>query len=358
MVQKLNIAVLLAGNLRTFEQTAPLLKKYLLNKYQSDVFIYTPNQLEHSNAAWHGMTGNGNKVSSQLSQDIIRKVNKLYKPKKFVISDQFKNVKTNGLWKYPRKLDSGVQSTPLTGAYQMFFNWKEVNKLWMGYARKNKKKYDFVVFIRPDVLLLEPLRLESYNQFFAFNNKSIVFFYGDGGIIQNKNMFAWLHSSSDRIIFAKPQVMAIFLNIFDHFDRYFKKAPRLPFPEWLACCFENQQSLYAIEQGLYPIFGKINHILKRADKTKDQIFIFFDRLHHPIKSMPPYYGHLRRHVYYLIIKERIKLWRHNMVQGLKHLPRSALHALVNIYLSSPPLYISWRFIKRNIFLKKPLKSYN
>ena len=52
--------------------------------------------------------------------------------------------------------------------------------------KKNKIDYDYVVFIRPDVLLLEPMILETYEAFFNFNNKTIIFYYGDGSVIENK----------------------------------------------------------------------------------------------------------------------------------------------------------------------------
>ncbi len=73
MKKKYKIAVLLAGNLRTFEETAPFLKKYLLDLYDSDVFIYTPNQIEHNEQAWHNITGKKHNSDDATRQELTAK---------------------------------------------------------------------------------------------------------------------------------------------------------------------------------------------------------------------------------------------------------------------------------------------
>ena len=134
--KKLKIAVLLAGNLRTFEQTAPSLKKYLLDRYDSDVFIYTPNQLEHTAVAWHGHTGNGDQSPQDIGDEITAKATRLYNPTQLVISDDYKKIDTDGVWDFRYTLKTGKEHYPLTGCYRMFFNWQEVNKLWQAHAKK------------------------------------------------------------------------------------------------------------------------------------------------------------------------------------------------------------------------------
>ncbi len=333
--KRLKIAVLLAGNLRTFEETAPFLKKYLLDLYDSDVFIYTPNQIEHNEQAWHNITGKKHNSDDTTRQELTEKANHLYSPTKLVISDDYKKINTTGVWRYPKKIESGIQETALTGPYRMFFNWKEVNKLWQAHAKQAKVNYDFVVFIRPDVMLLEPLTLEPYQEFFDFNKKTIIFFCGDRFIEQNQLTIGLLHSSSDRIILAKPDAMNIFLNIFNHFDRYFKLAPQLPFPTWIRCCFENMQHVYAIEQGLYPIFGKINYALKRMNKKDDQVFIFPDRLNYYAKTISK---HFRR----IMIREKYRWARQYIV-----------NAIIFICFINPPMNKIWQFYK---FIKQKIKK--
>ena len=333
--KKLKIAVLLAGNLRTFEQTAPLLKKYLLDRYDSDVFIYTPNQLEHTAIAWHGKTGGDHESPKAINDEITEKVTKLYNPTTLVISDDYKKIDTEGVWNFPYTLKTGKNYAPLTGPYRMFFNWREVSKLWQAHAKKNKINYDYVVFIRPDVMLLEPMMLEPYEEFFNFNPKTIIFYYGDGVVTENNIIKSLLHYNSDRIIFAKPEAMTIFLNIFNHFDRYFKTAHHLPLPSWARCSFENQQVFYATDQGLFPLFGKINHVLKRMNKKDDQVFIFPDRLNYSSTAIPIRF---RR----ILLRERLRSTR-----GL------IINSIIFVLFIFPFMNRIWFFYK---FIKKRIKK--
>ncbi|MDI9314182.1 MAG: hypothetical protein QM529_05880 [Hydrotalea sp.] len=344
--KRLKIAVLLAGNLRTFEQTAPFLKRYLLNRYDSDVFIYAPNQLEHTAITHHGMTGGRRQSPKEITPEITTRLHLFYKPIKLVISDAYKKINTDGVWNFFYKLKNGKKHAPLTGCYRMFFNWREVNKLWQAHAKKNKKNYDYVVFIRPDVLLLEAVKLEAYEDFFNFNKKSIVFYYGHGDVVENKIMRDLLVGGSDRIVFAKPEVMKIFLNIFDHFDRYFKTAHQLPLPLPIRRSFENLQILYAIEQGLLPLFGKINHVLKRAKDRDDEIFIFFDRINYSMKSIP---RNIRRTLLHKRIKASLRWTRYHY---LVRLYGRLFNLVLKIYLRSPCLNKPWRKFKKIIRRKK------
>ncbi len=218
----------------------------------------------------------------------------------------------------------------------MFFNWKEVNKLWQVHAKKARVNYDFVVFIRPDVMLLEPLILENYHDLFDFNKKTIIFFCGNSVIEQNQLTICLSHWSSDRIIFAKPEAMNIFLNIFDHFDRYFKQAHHLlSLPAFVRSNFETTQTLYATEQGLLPILGKINYALKRMNKKNDQVFIFPDRLNYSAKTISK---HFRR----IMIRERYR-WARQYI----------LKAIIFILFIFPPLNKIWSFYK---FIKRKIKK--
>ncbi|MGI9461399.1 MAG: hypothetical protein ACR2NY_02340 [Alphaproteobacteria bacterium] len=331
--KKLKIAVLLSGNLRTFEQTAPYLKKYLLDRYNSDVFIHAPSKIDHDRQAWHNVINKNKPISSlAIREELLTKATKLYQPKKIIINDSENNINISGVWNVWHGKNNNYK-IPLTGCYRMFYHWREINKLWQNHAKKNNIKYDFIVFIRPDVMLLEPMILETYQDFFDFNQKTIVFLSGMQSIFEGATGFYLTNFCIDRIIFAKPPAMKTFLNIFHHFDRYFKKAHRLPFPPRINSSFENQQILYAAEQNLLPLCGKINHILKRMNKKDDQILIFPDRAKHSNHKMT-------KTMYYKFIKKEIM----QFIASHKRF-------ISRIYLMSPYINKPYRLFKKIIGLK-------
>ena len=69
----MKIAVQVSGNLRTFEVCGPLVKRYLLDRYDCDVFVHTWDQLEHGQQSYHGgfTTNYG---SLEVDDDIKKKV--------------------------------------------------------------------------------------------------------------------------------------------------------------------------------------------------------------------------------------------------------------------------------------------
>ncbi len=275
---KLKIAVLLAGNLRTFEETAPFLKKYLLDLYDSDVFIHTFNTLEHKTPAHHGQTGE-HIVTPMVDDKIKAKVIELYKPKKFVIATNEEKISIKGDWRLysnPYRLNS-APSVPLNGLYRMLYDRQQVNILRQEYEKSYHVNYDFVVFIRPDIMLLEPMELESYQEFFDFNKKTIIWFPAFINFYSTSKAKFLTSNFGDTVFFGKPAAMDILLNMFDEFDRYFIKATKLPFPNAFLSAPESFEALYAHEKNIFLMNGKINYVLKRKDSAYNIICVHEDR---------------------------------------------------------------------------------
>ena len=317
----------IAGNLRTFESCAPYLKKYLLDRYDCDVFLHTFDSLDHSSPAHHA--GVGGDAKRQISrEEMAKKIIDCYHPKKFFIATNEADIKTEGDWYFKafknRKLfPHRPLQVPLNGVYRMFYDRLQVNKLRQEYEKQQNIKYDYVVFIRPDVLLLEPFKLEQWQDFFDFNNQTIVFlslFTKLGSDAQSMNSIVrWDFSGGhDMVYFGRPTSMNIVADIFNHFDRYFKVAPRLPLPDWVATTFEMFLLLYCQERGLLPIYGKTNYAVKRLDSKHDSFTVHPDR---PLstdakKLLPPlsFYEFVRRVVILILPPVAIKLMR-----GMKHI---------------------------------------
>ena len=199
--KKLKIAVQVFGHMRTFEKCAPSLKKYFLQFYDCDVFIHTWSKLDHETKTWHKR-----KTSSYCIEpyQFKKKIQSLYDATKTKIEDQIPE--DLGVYKA-----SNSRTLSIYGIKSMFYSMEQANKLRESYELQSKTKYDYVLMIRPDILLKKRLRIEQFTKLFSekeianaifsagFNNKPII----------NELRFV---GAIDVMFFAKPETMARLLN--------------------------------------------------------------------------------------------------------------------------------------------------
>ena len=201
--KRLKIAVQFFGHMRTFEKCAPSLKKYFLRYYDCDVFIHTWSTLDHDTKTWHKHKKSGHSIDQSQFEN---KIQSLYSPKKIKIEDQVPE--DLGIYEA-----SSSRTLSIYGIQSMFYSMEQANKLRESYECQSKTKYDYVLMIRPDILLKKRLRIEQFTKLFSeeetthavfscgFNNKPIV----------NELRFV---GAIDVMFFAKPQTMVKLLN--DH----------------------------------------------------------------------------------------------------------------------------------------------
>jgi len=200
---KLKVAVQIFGNMRTFEKCAPSLMKHFLKHYDCDIFIHTWSKLDHETKTWHiRQTPNKDLDLTQLR----KKIQSVYKAAKIKIETQ--TPKDMGVYEAP---DSKTHS--IYGIKSMFYSMEQTNKLRESYELQSKVTYDYVLMIRPDILLKKRLNIQKFTKPFSddeienavfsagFNNKPII----------NELRFV---GAIDIIFFAKPQVMGKLLR--DH----------------------------------------------------------------------------------------------------------------------------------------------
>jgi hypothetical protein len=173
MTEKYKIAVQLFGHLRTFKECAPSLYKYLLDKYDCDIFMHTWSMLNHNTKVWHS---NNWYQGLPVNEEDVRK---RYPHLKMIkIEEQHPEDWGNVLHDtgYNRPL---VESS-IFGWHAMLYSMAEANKLREDYEKTNGVKYDFVICTRPDILLkkdvdIDDLLASEYpkerdNGFFTFGN--------------------------------------------------------------------------------------------------------------------------------------------------------------------------------------------
>ena len=201
--KKLKIAVQIFGHMRTFEKCAPSLKKYLLRYYDCDIFIHTWNTLDHDTQTWHKRKNSGHSIDQSQFEN---KIESLYSPKKIKIEHQVPE--DLGIYEA-----SSSRTLSIYGIQSMFYSMEQVNKLRESYECQSKTKYDYVLMIRPDILLKKRLRIEQFTDLFSEEEKAdAVFSCGHNSKpIVNELRFV---GAIDVMFFAKPQAMAKLLN--DH----------------------------------------------------------------------------------------------------------------------------------------------
>ncbi len=163
--QKLKVAVQFYGHLRTFEKTYKSLYDNLFNLYDCDVFIHTWNELQHRTKTWYDQRSNRTKISETYKQ----KINSFYNPKRLLIETQDIPEKDTVL--QSKIISDAVMS--LTGIKYLFYSQYKVNVLRKKYQQKCDINYDYVIIIRPDIMLHNALCINDFVKQYEFiNNKS------------------------------------------------------------------------------------------------------------------------------------------------------------------------------------------
>lgn len=205
----MKVALCLSGAMRTFRKTYPNLKKYLLDKYNPDVFIST----------WVLQDYNSSAVSEKELTDF-------YHPKKI-----------NVAWTHSFVVDEIVEQRNFNkrnpqSVYSMFYRINDCNKLKMQYEMDGNFTYDCVIRFRPDIYLEEEFNLENLDQLnvpkwgdfgglndqFAFGNSDIINCYSnlfhnivdylkeDSSLIFNPEFLLKRHIEKNKIGLNRPNI--------------------------------------------------------------------------------------------------------------------------------------------------------
>jgi hypothetical protein len=177
----------------------------LADNYDCDIFIHTWSTIDHNTKTWHNY-----KVNKEISVEEIHNVIKTcYDPKAYKVEDQ--QYKDEGYIVADTEIS-------LFGMHMMLHSMQECNRLRQEYEKDNNIKYDYIVMLRPDVELWNPLILETFIDRTdpQYLNKSLYF----GGFWKNKTILNDLRflGGSDVLFFASNDTMN---NIFLHSEQIF-----------------------------------------------------------------------------------------------------------------------------------------
>lgn len=187
----MKIAVCFFGHLRTFKRCAPYIKNNLLNHYDCDLFMHTWSEYNHKTKTWH----DNNWIKGKVSKDDILDVYKNLK--RIVIEKQI----IEDLGDIIVSIDNKTIS--LFGLKSMYHSMISSYSICEDYAKKHGIEYDFVIMIRPDIILFERFYIDQYisvlnrdeleKAFFTISNNS-AFLYSDIKFLR----------ATDLLFFGKP----------------------------------------------------------------------------------------------------------------------------------------------------------
>ena len=225
----MKIAIQLYGHLRTYKKCFPALKKYLLSKYDCDIFIHTWNTVDHNTKTWHK-----NRSKNALEKTDKNTLKNLYHPKALKIEKQIP--KDLGV------LTANNRQISIFGIQSMFYSMKSANDLRQKYEQDNAFKYDFVVFIRPDILLLKNFEIEKFIKNYTQKELDSCVFHA-GGLKTDNFDFEWI-VGEDTFFFLKPQAAdSLFLDL-NNLYYYLKKSSIIPYgPEYFLIQEEEKRHL-------------------------------------------------------------------------------------------------------------------
>ena len=212
----MKIAVQMFGHLRTYEQCYRELHEKLLSKYDCDVFMHTWATLNHNTQAWHKNNKHSDICTLSRKEELI----KIYNLKSLKIEEQYQE-------------DLGTFSAlgskvSIFGAKSMFHSMSEANKLRQSYEKENNINYDFILAIRPDILLKTNFNIDDY--LFNLNRKEINQSFFTAGSTQ-RALYSYFPSlaATDVLFFAKPSIFDALYENQNKILSYFTKDENVPF---------------------------------------------------------------------------------------------------------------------------------
>ena len=148
----MKIAILLFGHLRTYKECYLNLHRYLLDKYDCDVFMHTWDEIDNTKTKnWE----NKKAANKQLDTCDIDNIKKIYNLKDLIVEKQAFNKEII------IKSITMNRTTSLVGMNFMFTSMNKANELRKKYQKEHNILYDLILCIRPDILLYNFLDIEK-----------------------------------------------------------------------------------------------------------------------------------------------------------------------------------------------------
>lgn len=299
----MKIAVCLFGHLRTYEQCFLGLKQHLLDKYDCDVFIHTWNTIDHSDN--EEPQKQILPIKGNLTSDLKNKIIDLYNPKGITVEKQ-DETRYDKLGFYTLQQHWGTFKKSISNINYLVQTFTGVNSLREEYQKENNIKYDFVIFIRPDILLKNDFKIESFTEDMTAEELDKSFFFVSSCYPYTRLNDVRKMGGTDLLYFARPDIITDVFNNIDKFLNNFSTNTLL-----IRRCPES----YFIEtiKNLNYLLWQINYrggtdyqIIRNQEKEKKQETHYekhCKKLKNSLKSIFDIHRELISVIYYFTIKK-------------------------------------------------------
>jgi hypothetical protein len=205
----MKFCLLISGHLRTFRSCLPYQKKMLVDTLGCDVFFHTWSETESKTNSWHS----NHMCVNETSDEHIQFIKHHMKPKHIVVEEQLKHELNKNLHE---------SSISLDGLKNMTYGFKRVYQMMLQYQKEHSIHYDFIIKLRPDILLTRPILMNMLN----LQQNSILFFGNHCPIVKHSGTKMPYHN------FRAMDILSISSNddasngvfgLFDSFDQYYMK---------------------------------------------------------------------------------------------------------------------------------------
>jgi hypothetical protein len=192
----MKVALCFSGKLGEWQQTKDSITKYIINPLNPDTFLFT----------WEG--------------EDYRNFCRYYNTTRFSILDYEK---------YKHRMKSGsIEIWP--GLKPMTFGMKKVFQVLQDFIKLHQKKYDIIIRLRPDLDILDPIKIHELKE--SINKNCIKFPFYEGHKIYDHEeelkkefAFSFVYEKAilpdqinDQIAIGPPEVMNKYMNCFDKIE--------------------------------------------------------------------------------------------------------------------------------------------
>ena len=195
----MKIAVQFYGHLRTYQKCFPSVQRLLLDKYDCDVFMHTWSETEHQTKTWHNYKM---KTIQKVDETIVKELKEIYHLKEILVEEQQQSDEQN----FIRCLHNDKSVISINGINFMLYSQRKVNELRQEYQKKTGICYDYVLVLRPDIMLYKELNFNLLDKEIKTAKNQITRFCGINPLPMNEFALA-LDSATDTLYCSSPVII-------------------------------------------------------------------------------------------------------------------------------------------------------
>lgn len=208
----MKVAVEFYGHLRTWQYCMPTINTNLLSKYDCHVFMHTWSKTEASTKSWHSF---GMKQVQSVGRDTVDILKRQYGVLGIEVEEQICPTRETFVGCEHNK--GNVVS--VDGVNFMLHSMFKVNELRRSYARERNVNYDWVIVLRPDIMIFNLLDLNLMErEMKCIGEPKSARYCSPNTTLPMKEFVFPTDSATDAFFFGRPDVIDRTISILHSLD--------------------------------------------------------------------------------------------------------------------------------------------